>query len=178
MESEWWRTRRALIRGCRLAGVPEGHGHGPRPGRTGVTAGVRRPSWTALAVLLFTALAAGCDEPVTGPSGTAEVTGTVTYRERIALPDDAVIEVTLSDVSRQDAPAPIIARTTFVSGGRQVPLPFRLGYDRVAIEPSRVYAVRATIRVGGQLAFTTDTVVRVITQGAPSAVDLLLVRAG
>ena len=40
------------------------------------------------------------------------VTGTVAYRERMALPSDAVVEVRLSDVSRQDVAAPLIAETT------------------------------------------------------------------
>jgi putative lipoprotein len=35
----------------------------------------------------------------------AEVSGTATYRERIALPPDAVFIAVLADVSRADAPA-------------------------------------------------------------------------
>ena len=46
------------------------------------------------------------------------VTGTVDYRERMALPPDAVVEVRLSDVSRQDVAAPVIAETTVLPEGR------------------------------------------------------------
>ncbi|MDQ3175872.1 MAG: YbaY family lipoprotein, partial [Acidobacteriota bacterium] len=38
----------------------------------------------------------------------ATVTGTVTYRQRIAMPPGAVVEVSLLDVSRADAPAVVL----------------------------------------------------------------------
>jgi putative lipoprotein len=107
---------------------------------------------------------------------TRSVSGTVAYRERMALPADAVVQVQLSDVSRQDAPAPVIAETTFTAGGRQVPLPFELRYAAEQIESSHSYAVRATIRQEGMLLFTTDAVHSVITRGNPEKVDLMLVR--
>lgn len=51
------------------------------------------------------------------------VIGTVTYRPRIALPPNAVVEVSLVDVSRADAPAITLAGQSIVTGGRQVPIP-------------------------------------------------------
>jgi putative lipoprotein len=106
------------------------------------------------------------------------LSGTVAYRERVALPPDALVQVQLSDVSVQDAAAPLIAETTVKPEGRQVPLPFELRYDPKKIDPKRTYAVRATIQSGGQLLFTTTTVTRVITQGNPSRADLMLQSAG
>ena len=59
-----------------------------------------------LAVLAcLPAVAAQTNQP-----SAATVTGTVTYRERIALPATAVVEVTVADVSRADAPA-VVDRT-------------------------------------------------------------------
>jgi putative lipoprotein len=104
------------------------------------------------------------------------VAGTVAYRERMALPPDAVVQVQLSDVSLQDVPAQVVAETTLSPAGRQVPLPFELRYDPAKIEPRRRYAVRATIRSEGRLLFTTDTQVPVFTEGHPGKVDLMLVR--
>ncbi|HEY7556336.1 MAG TPA: YbaY family lipoprotein [Candidatus Binatia bacterium] len=73
---------------------------------------------------------AGCAAPGIRSAQTdakeAMVTGTVTYRERIALSADAVVEVRLSDVSRQDVAAPVVAETTVRPAGRQVPIPFEL----------------------------------------------------
>lgn len=115
---------------------------------------------------------AGCaasSAPITqSDANETMVTGTVAYRERMALPPDAVVEVRLSDVSRQDVAAPVIAETTILPEGRQVPIPFELHYDPGKIEPNRTYALRATIRSAGRMMFTTTTAYRVITQGNPT----------
>jgi putative lipoprotein len=110
----------------------------------------------------------------------AELTGTVAYRERMALRMDAVITVRLSDVSRMDAPSILIAEETIEARGKSVPIPYRLTYDPSRIEERNTYAVRAEIRgADGQLMWTTDTVVPVLTRGAPSdGVDIMLVRTG
>ncbi len=108
----------------------------------------------------------------------AQVTGTLTYLPRIALPDDAVVNVQLQEVSRADAPATVLAEQEFVTGGAQVPLPFALDYDPTAIAEQLTYVVRATIRANdGQLLWTTDTFVPVITQGNPtSEIEIVLVQ--
>jgi putative lipoprotein len=123
---------------------------------------------------------AGCAAPGIRSAQTdakeAMVTGTVTYRERIALSADAVVEVRLSDVSRQDVAAPVVAETTVRPAGRQVPIAFELRYDPSKIEPNRTYAVRATITSAGRMMFTTTTAYLVITQENPTQVNLVLQR--
>ena len=102
------------------------------------------------------------------------LTGTVTYRERIALPPSAVIEVKLLDVSRADAAAEVIAQTVIRPRG-QVPIPYRLRFNDVRIKPGHTYALRASIRVGGQLVFTSTTHQPVLT-GGPDQTDILVQR--
>ncbi len=105
----------------------------------------------------------------------ARVTGTVTYRQRIALPPDAVVDVWLQDVSRANAPAVLLGHQTIVAGGRQVPFAFEIKYDPSWITANAMVVVRATITVGGRLMFTTTTVQRVITGGYPSeGIELVL----
>jgi putative lipoprotein len=118
----------------------------------------------------------GCARNPESSSG-GTVTGTVAYRDRMALPPGAVVQVQLSDVSRQDAPARVVAETTITPGGRQVPIPFELHYDPGAIDQKHSYAVRATIRDGDRLLYTTNTAAPVITRGNPTQVPLMLVRA-
>jgi putative lipoprotein len=69
---------------------------------------------------------------------TSVVTGTVAYRERVALPPDATAEISLIDASVQDVAAPVIATTTVRADGRQPPLPFSLSYDvsKITKDPS------------------------------------------
>lgn len=102
------------------------------------------------------------------------VSGTVTYRERVAMPENAVLTVQLQDVSRADAPAQIIAeqRTTFA--GRQVPLPFELHYDPAKIDPKRTYTVSARITLDNQLRFLNTSAYLVLTQGNPVKLNILV----
>lgn len=87
------------------------------------------------------------------------VAGNVTYRPRIALPPDAVVRVTVEDVSRADAPSTTLADTTINTDRRQVPIPFSISVDRSRLEAGHRYAVRAQILDNsGALMWTTDTV--------------------
>lgn len=86
------------------------------------------------------------------------VSGKIAYRERIALPPSAQIEVRLDDVSLADAPARNIARQAFGADGQQVPIAFLLRFDRSQIDPRHSYAVSARITGDdGKLMFITDT---------------------
>ena len=98
----------------------------------------------------------------------ATLTGQVTYRERIALPPAAVIEVKLQDVSLADAPAKLIAVQTIQAAGKQVPIPYVLEYDPARIDPRMRYAVSARITENGKLTWISTTVNPVLTGGAPT----------
>ena len=104
----------------------------------------------------------------------ASVTGTVTYRQRIALPPNAEITVKLVDVSRQDVAATELATQTIVSGGNQVPFAFTLPYDPATIDQRNTYAVQAQIRVDGQLTFISMQQYPVITRGNPTTVEVVV----
>jgi len=131
-----------------------------------------RPLALVTAVLL-----AGCAGNPNLPGPANWVSGHVTYRERMALPPDAEVRVLLVDVSRRDSADVVAADTTIRSDGRQVPLPFVLRFDPRRIDRRHEYAIRATITTGGRAAFTTPTVVKVVTRDHPNMVDLILVRA-
>jgi putative lipoprotein len=86
---------------------------------------------------------------------------------RIALPPNAVVEVTLADVSKQDVAATVIASQTIETKGVQVPIPYELTYDPSTIDPRFTYAVSARITVDGKLAWISTTHNSVLTRGAP-----------
>lgn len=109
------------------------------------------------------------------PASAGLITGTVSYRQRIALPKSATVVVELFDMSDAKAPARI-ARSGTAAGG-QVPLRFQLTYDRGRIDPGRPYALQASILVDRAAWFVTDRPVPVLTQGNPSTVDILLRQA-
>jgi uncharacterized lipoprotein YbaY/uncharacterized lipoprotein NlpE involved in copper resistance len=101
------------------------------------------------------------------------ITGSATYRERIALPPNAVFEAELQDVSRADAPAVVLGRARLDPAGLP-PFRFEIPYDDAAIRPGARYAVRATIRVQGQLRMTT-TRMHPVMPGQTAPVNVLLV---
>jgi putative lipoprotein len=105
------------------------------------------------------------------------ITGAATYRERIALSPTATLEVTVEDVSRADAPATVIGRTSFMPTG-QVPIHFEVPYDAAQVQPNHRYVVRARILEAGRLVFTTTQAYPVLTQGGGTTVDVLLQPVG
>ena len=117
----------------------------------------------------------GTLEVPSGREPNASVSGTVTYRERLALTEDAKLIVELRDVSYADAAAPLIARQT-IDGPGQVPIKFKVEYSRQDIDSRNTYSISARIvESDGRLAFTNDTAYDVITHGNPGKVDMLLV---
>jgi uncharacterized lipoprotein YbaY len=103
-----------------------------------------------------------------GMQSQADLNGTVAYRQRIALPPNAIIEVSLQDVSKADAPAEMLDFAKIPSAGRQVPIPFTLHYDPMQIDERYTYTVSARITVDGVLTWISKTQNPVLTRGAPT----------
>ena len=135
-------------------------------------------------IVLLTASAcqnSSSPEPGSGPAPrkgappNGFVTGTVTYRERIALSPGATLEVQLRDVSLQDASSILIAEQVIPNPG-QVPVKFRVKYKRADLDQRNTYFITARIKESdGRLAFINDTAYEVITRGNPNRVDMVLV---
>lgn len=111
--------------------------------------------------------------PPPAAATTATLTGTVGYRQRIALPPGAVVTVRLEDISLADAKATLLAEQVIESSS-QVPIPFELNYDPTSVDPRHRYAVRAQIRVEDELWFTTTRVNPVLNDAGTGPVDLML----
>jgi putative lipoprotein len=129
----------------------------------------------AIGTCLLALCSVGC--AVESSSSQATVSGTATYRERMALPPDAVFEATIENVSRADAPSEVIGRTRIESPGLP-PIRFTIAYDPARISAGNRYAVRARIARGEQLLFTTDTRYPVLGEAQLSHVDVMLQRVG
>ncbi len=124
---------------------------------------------------LSAACGAAPPKPATGSGDRAVVEGTAAYRERIALPPNAVFEATLEEVSRADAPAEVMGRARVEPAG-QVPIRFEIPYDPPRVLERNSYSVRGRITVDGKLWFTTDRLHPVLTRGHSGKVELLLRR--
>ncbi len=100
---------------------------------------------------------------------TGVISGTVTYTQKIALPDDAVVEVYLTDPSKAGTAGEYISGISYTTHGQQVPLQFDIPYAPSQINPSGQYVLQAFISSNGQLLFKNSSGPAVITNGAPTS---------
>ena len=128
-----------------------------------------------IAVAVISIIAAGCGVVGSRLGSSSSVSGTVTYRERIALTPDATLIVQIRDTSYADASAELIAEQVISDPG-QVPISFEVDYHPDDIDSRNTYSVSARIEESdGRLAFINDTAYDVITGGNPNWVDMVLV---
>jgi putative lipoprotein len=132
-----------------------------------------------LSACIFIGTLAGCAgsnrvEPISEQPQVEQITGTVTYRERIALTPTAELTVKLLDISLMDVAATELGSVTIINPG-QVPVEFAIDYDPADVREGMSYSVRAEIRDRGRLIFTTDTVYPVLTRGAGESVDIVMI---
>jgi heat shock protein HslJ/uncharacterized lipoprotein YbaY len=124
---------------------------------------------------LVAALAAGCATAV--PLVPASVAGTATYRERMALPPEAVFEASIEDAARPDGAAPAPLGATRVTAPR-VPIDFAIGIDAGKIQPGHRYVLHSRITLDGQPLFIAETPAPALAPGTAARVEVLLHRAG
>ena len=129
--------------------------------------------WSVFVPALTFALSA-CGGPHVNVVGTGgdRVTATATYREATALPADAELEAWIADASATPGTMALIARGTVPMRERETV--FALRYDGRRIADDHTYVLKAVMRSGGKILYTTDADTLVITRGHSSNVVLVL----
>jgi putative lipoprotein len=117
-------------------------------------------------------------KPPSAPSSFVDITGSVAYRARIALPPDAVLVIRVQDTSRADAPARTLAEQRIELAGLQVPIPFRMTVDRDLLRKNARITVAARIQRGSTLLFISDTSYPALIDGQPRHVEMVLKQVG
>lgn len=108
-------------------------------------------------------------------SGFVDISGSVSYRQRIALPPDAILTIKIQDTSRADAKALTLAEQTIELAGQQVPIAFNLVVDRDLIGKKRArITLAARIEQHGKLLFINDKSYPVKLVDGKSHVDMEL----
>ncbi len=130
-----------------------------------------------LAVPVLTAVfyLAGCNSSSNNASAPTpqapvitSVTGTVTYRQHIALSPQARLDLQLVDVSQSSY---VVAQKTMTSVG-QVPISFELSFDPAKIVDKDIYVLRAVI-TDGEHRFIPTLQYPVLTKGAIARVEII-----
>ena len=102
-------------------------------------------------------------------------TGTAYYRERVALPPNAVFTATLEDVSLMDVASIVLGSDSLDPAGPP-PFAYTIAYDNEAIKPGHRYNIRAKITLDGKLLFITDTMHPVLSEDSPAESKVRMVR--
>ena len=123
--------------------------------------------WGLAGLGAIASLLAGCASVAvvpTKPVMTA-LTGTITYRQKIALTPAARVKVFLQETSRSATPATYLDEVEIARPG-QVPIPFTVHYDPAAVQPDHVYTLLVKIYEGDRTRFLNTSRYRVLTDGA------------
>ncbi|MFN3959566.1 MAG: META domain-containing protein [Parvularculaceae bacterium] len=110
----------------------------------------RKPASVAGALAVSACALFGGEKPVTAD---VVIKGELTYRQRIALPEDAVAVIELREAGSTSAP---IAEWRMELNGRQVPIPFDLTVSREALAAASAPEVRGGILIGGAPVWASD----------------------
>ena len=112
-------------------------------------------------------------------SSFVDISGSVAYRQRIALPPDAILTIKVQDTSRADAKARTLAEQTIELAGQQVPIAFNLVVDRDLIGKKRArITLSARIEQHGKLLFINDKAYQVKLVDGKSHNDMMLRQVG
>ncbi|MGQ5523315.1 META domain-containing protein [Chitinimonas sp. PSY-7] len=103
------------------------------------------------------------------------LSGTANYGDKATLPNNAVLEISLQDVSLADAPAKLVNRAVIVAPG-QSPVQFKLRFDPKSIDAKHTYSLNARITADSKLLFTTDSRNLVKANGSDGPQTLKLVQ--
>lgn len=122
----------------------------------------RRTLFTLLAATIAVSSVAAC------ASRSYAVNGTVSYRERLILPADALIVVRLDDITRGQAYPAVVSEQRIIPNSAG-PTTFSLPYEYGSINPNATYVVNAWIEQGGRILFRNNKVYQVLTKTAPSS---------
>lgn len=108
------------------------------------------------------------------PSNQPTVTGQVSAGEITQLPKGIVLRARVLDVTDPSTPPVTVGERTVET--RRLPLDFAVPYDPAKIAADRNYIVQAELLTEGVTLYSTQDPVAVLTQGAASRADLVLVR--
>ncbi len=120
-------------------------------------------------------LLAGCGLGRSAARFPPEVSGTVSSRERAALPPGAALRVTLYETRGASAAPTFIAEQTIPKPGA-VPIRFRVAFPPSVIDARAGYALVARIEVEGTTVLANERPVPVLTLGNPAVVEIVVAR--
>ena len=107
-----------------------------------------------------------------------DITGSVSYLVRMALPRDAVLTLRVQDPLRPGVQARTLAEQSIPLDGQQVPIAFQMLVDRDLLRKKARLTVSARIERPGKVLFINDKVYPATTDGQGLPLEITLKPAG
>lgn len=123
------------------------------------------PLFVALGSIVSCAQVSEVNQDVSGVEN-ATINGVVSYRERIALPENAILTIQLQDTAKADAAATVIAEEVMTLTSA-TPWDFELTYNKLALQEKGRYTLSARIEVAGQLRFINTSSIAAFASEQP-----------
>jgi putative lipoprotein len=112
--------------------------------------------------------------PQPGASSFIDITGSVTYLTRIALPPGAILTIRIQDAARAGAPARTLVEQRYELNGAQVPIPFSATIDKDLLGKKARLAIAARIEHKGRLLFVNSLTYPTLHEGQALPVEIVL----
>lgn len=103
-----------------------------------------------------------------------DITGSVTYLARIALPPGAILTIRIQDAARPGAPARTLVEQRYELNGPQVPIPFSATIDKDLLGKKARLAIAARIEHQGRPLFVGNPTYPTLHEGQALPVEIVL----
>lgn len=103
-----------------------------------------------------------------------DITGSVTYLTRIALPPGAILTIRIQDTARPGVPARTLVEQRYELNGAQVPIPFSATVDKALLGKKARLAIAARIEDKGRLLFVNNLTYPTLHEGQALPVEIVL----
>ncbi|MEO8605280.1 MAG: YbaY family lipoprotein, partial [bacterium] len=112
--------------------------------------------------------------PSPAPGEELVVKGSVTYRQRVALPPQAMVIVQLVETGRDQSPGRVLIEERIATGGRQVPFTYALRVPLTAVSPKARLILQARIEVDGAVRFANTARTAVPRTGSTRPIEIVV----
>lgn len=118
-------------------------------------------SFAWFGVLILALVITACTNFMPTDSDVGTLSGTVSYRERVVLPNNARIIVSLVEQPTQadHGKSKVISQHSFLAEGEQPPVAFTLNYVKSKLKPDTLYRVIAKIEINDEVLFSNQSTV-------------------
>ena len=98
----------------------------------------------------------------------ATVSGTVTSKSFVSLPEKSNVQVELVDMTTASGKPVVYSGSNTITKGESLPIKFSIGYNNNSFKKNSVYVLNARVIIDGKITMQNSESYPVITNGGPT----------